>query len=291
MKKRNLVSLILVLLIVNCFVISACAAHVTDDARLFSDQERAYLEQRAAEISEKYNFGVYIVTLDNYLNYHGSSNIEKFTMNYYDENGFGYGDDKAGTTLLLSMAERDYDLDFNSDRANEIFTYSGREQMKSRFLAYFRQNDFYGGFDEYLSTCEEYLQAAADGTPVGASDGVPDVDCADSRCNCSHSGRCAYQHSHAFGQKETGRRCLPRAGQSGHPAAVRYVPASLRYPHTQGNRILQLKQRFPQLFLRQSFRQQRKILKNHSKGVRHSPDPFLAAVPPDNNATNMVRIR
>lgn len=174
MKKRNLVSLILVLLIVNCFVISACAAHVTDDARLFSDQERAYLEQRATEISEKYNFGVYIVTLDNYLNYHGSSNIEKFTVNYYDENGFGYGDDKAGTTLLLSMAERDYDLDFNSDRANEIFTYSGREQMKSRFLAYFRQNDFYGGFDEYLSTCEEYLQAAADGTPVGASDGVPD---------------------------------------------------------------------------------------------------------------------
>ena len=174
MKKRNLVSLILVLLIVNCFVISACAAHVTDDARLFSDQERAYLEQRAAEISEKYNFGVYIVTLDNYLNYHGSSNIEKFTMNYYDENGFGYGDDKAGTTLLLSMAERDYDLDFNSDRANEIFTYSGREQMQSRFLAYFRQNDFYGGFDEYLSTCEEYLQAAADGTPVGASDDVPD---------------------------------------------------------------------------------------------------------------------
>ena len=174
MKKRNLVSLILVLLIVNCFVISACAAHVTDDARLFSDQERAYLEQRATEIREKYNFGVYIVTLDNYLNYHGSSNIEKFTINYYDENGFGYGDDKAGTTLLLSMAERDYDLDFNSDRANEIFTYSGREQMKSRFLAFFRQNDFYGGFDEYLSTCEEYLQAAADGTPVGASDDVPD---------------------------------------------------------------------------------------------------------------------
>ena len=132
------------------------------------------MEQRATEISEKYNFGVYIVTLDNYLNYHGSSNIEKFTMSYYDENGFGYGDDKAGTTLLLSMAERDYDLDFNSERANEIFTYSGREQMKSRFLAYFRQNDFYGGFDEYLSTCEEYLQAAADGTPVGASDDVPD---------------------------------------------------------------------------------------------------------------------
>lgn len=174
MKKRNLVSLILVLLVINCFVISACAAHVTDDAGLFSDSEREYLEQRATEISEKYNFGVYIVTLENFLNYHGSSNIERFTMNYYDEHGFGYGDDKAGTTLLLSMAERDYDLDFNSDRANEIFTYSGREDMKSRFLAYFRQNDFYHGFSEYLDTCEEYLQAAEDGTPVGAGDAIPD---------------------------------------------------------------------------------------------------------------------
>ena len=44
MKKRNLVSLILVLLVVNCFVFSACAAHVTDDAGLFSDTERETLE-------------------------------------------------------------------------------------------------------------------------------------------------------------------------------------------------------------------------------------------------------
>ena len=176
MKKRNLVSLILVLLIVNCFVISACAAHVTDDARLFSDQERAYLEQRAAEISEKYNFGVYIVTLDNYLNYHGSSNIEKFTMNYYDENGFGYGDDKAGTTLLLSMAERDYDLDFNSDRAKVIFTEVGRQKMRSRVLSYFRNDDYYGGYAEYLNVCEEYLQAAAEGHPVGEGETLEDDD-------------------------------------------------------------------------------------------------------------------
>lgn len=168
MKKRNLVSLILALLIVNCFVISACAAHVTDDARLFSDQERAYLEQRAAEISEKYNFGIYIITMENFLDYGGSSNIQRFTMDYYDQRGFGYGTDKAGTTLLLSMAERDYDLDFNSERAEEIFTHFGRNQMQSRFLDYFCRNDFYGGFNEYLDTCEEYLQASEDGMPIDA---------------------------------------------------------------------------------------------------------------------------
>lgn len=174
MKKRNICSLVLVLLLLNCFLISACAAHVTDDAGLFTAQQREQLEQRAEDISQQFNFGVYIVTLPNYLDESGSSNIEKFTMNYYDKNGFGYGDDKAGTMLLLSMAGRDYDLDFNSSRADEIFTYSGREQLQSRFLSYFRENDFYGGFNEYLNACEEYLQAAQDGHPVGAGEPVPD---------------------------------------------------------------------------------------------------------------------
>lgn len=69
--------------------------------------------------------------------------------------------------LLLSMEERDYNLDFYSSRANRIFTEAGRDQMEDRFLRYFRQDDFYGGFREYLSTCEEYLLAAQNGHPVG----------------------------------------------------------------------------------------------------------------------------
>lgn len=174
--KKRFVSFLMAAFLLSCFVVSACAAqpYVTDDAGLFTAQEQSQLEQQAEAISEKYNFGVYIVTLSNYLDYSGSSNIERFTMDYYDKNGFGCGDDKAGVTLLLSMAERDYDLDFYSSRADEIFTYAGREQMKSRFLSYFRQDDFYGGFEEYLNTCEEYLQAAAEGQPVGAGEPIPD---------------------------------------------------------------------------------------------------------------------
>lgn len=174
MKKRPIISLLVVLLVINCFVISAFAAHVTDDAKLFTTDQRNYLEQRAAEISEEYNFGVYIVTMDNFKDYNGSSDIQRFTMDYYDQHGFGYGSDNAGTTLLLSMAERDYDLDFNSERANEIFTPVGRQQMRARFLSYFRNDDYYGGYAEYLTVCEEYLQAAAEGHPVGEGETLED---------------------------------------------------------------------------------------------------------------------
>ena len=172
MKNRRLCGLILVVLLSACFVISAFATearldYVTDDAGLFTDEQRQALEQWAAALSKEYEFGVYIVTLEDFKDYTRSSSIEKFAVQLYDEYALGWGSDRAGVMLMLSMAERDYDLDFNSKRANEIFTEAGRDWMENRFLLYFRSDDFYGGFKEYLNTCQEYLEAARNGQPVG----------------------------------------------------------------------------------------------------------------------------
>ena len=170
MKNRRFFSLMLALLLSACFAVTAFAAptdHVTDEAGLFTDEQRQALEQRAAAISEEYDFGVYIVTLEDFQDYTNSSNIEKFAVRYYDDHEFGFGEDRGGTMLMLSMAQRDYDLDFNSKRANTIFTEAGRDWMENRFLLHFRGDDYYSGFSEYLNTCEEYLEAARNGEPVG----------------------------------------------------------------------------------------------------------------------------
>lgn len=170
MKNRRFFSLMLALLLSACFAVTAFAAptdHVTDEAGLFTDEQRQALEQRAAAISEEYDFGVYIVTLGDFQDYTNSSNFEKFAVRYYDDHEFGFGEDRGGTMLMLSMAERDYDLDFNSKRANTIFTEAGRDWMENRFLLHFRGDDYYSGFSEYLNTCEEYLEAARNGEPVG----------------------------------------------------------------------------------------------------------------------------
>ena len=159
-------------LLVSCFTVSALATqaqlnYVTDEAELFTETERDTLESRAQEISEQYNFGVYIITLPDYRDYTTSSSVETCAMELYDDNTLGWGSDRAGTMLLLSMQERDFDLDFYSSRANRIFTEVGRDRMEDRFISYFRNDDFYGGFMEYLDTCEEYLRAAEEGHPVG----------------------------------------------------------------------------------------------------------------------------
>lgn len=172
MKNKRFLSILLVFLLTACLTVTAFASqakldHVTDLARLFTDEQRQDLEERAKSISETYDFGVYIVTLEDFKDYTNSSNIEKFAVRFYDDNALGFGEDHAGTMLMISMAERDYDLDFNSKRANYIFTEAGRDWMENRFLVRFKGNDFYGGFTEYLNTCEEYLQAAQEGEPVG----------------------------------------------------------------------------------------------------------------------------
>ncbi len=172
MKRRYFAVLFALMLLVGCFAVSAAATqaqlnYVTDEAGIFSASELTALENRAAEISEKYHFGVYIITLPDYRDYTTSSSVETCAMELYDDNDLGWDSDRAGTMLLLSMEERDYELDFYSSRADRIFTEAGRDRMEDRFLRYFRQDDFYGGFREYLNTCEECLLAAEEGHPVG----------------------------------------------------------------------------------------------------------------------------
>ena len=101
MKSRHFSAIFLALLMAVCLAATAFASdvqlsHVTDQAGLFTDTQREALEQRAEAISEEYDFGVYIVTLEDFQDYTNSSNIEKFADRFYDEYGLGYGDDHAG---------------------------------------------------------------------------------------------------------------------------------------------------------------------------------------------------
>ncbi len=179
--KKRLAPIIAVILLLSCFVANAYAAttaHVADVAELFTSSQHRALEEKAAAISQRYKFGVYIITADDFRKYTDSNTISDFVIEVYDGQDLGMGNDRAGTSLTISMAERDYNLDFNSSRADEAFTEAGRDRMEERILSYFRQNDYYGGFNEYLDICEEYLAAAEAGHPVGqgersSADDVP----------------------------------------------------------------------------------------------------------------------
>lgn len=138
--------------------------YVADGAGILDEDEKDKLESRAEEIASGYNIGVYIVTVPDFRAY-STEDVFHAAIAIYKANDLGYGDGKNGVLLLLSMADRDYNLLCNGDWGNEAFTDAGREAMTAFFLDDFHNNDWYAGFSDYLTWTDKYLAKAEAGKP------------------------------------------------------------------------------------------------------------------------------
>lgn len=138
--------------------------YVTDSAGLLSADQYDALNEEARQISEQYQCGVYIVTVDDYQKY-TSGDVYDCATELYNKYDLGYGDTKDGVLLLLSMADRDYTLIAHGDKGNAAFTDYGKERMADSFLRYFGRDDWNGGFSDYLSSSSQFLEMEANGQP------------------------------------------------------------------------------------------------------------------------------
>ena len=77
---------------------------LVDQADLLEEAEETALRQKLDEISERLQFDVVIVTTEHI----GSRSPMEFADDYFDYNGFGYGETYDGVCLMISMAERDW---------------------------------------------------------------------------------------------------------------------------------------------------------------------------------------
>ena len=169
MMKRIFVSLTLMLALLLSLSVCACAEarldFVTDGTGVLTDIEKQELRDRAADISARYDFGVYVVVVDDHRSY-VNGGIEDFAEEVFHSYGLGYGNDENGVILAMSMNERDYDIYAHGDFGNYAFTDYGKDQLADSFLDNFRRNDWAGGFRDYIETCGDMLQKAKDGNPV-----------------------------------------------------------------------------------------------------------------------------
>ena len=171
MKKKLSLALLLALLL--CLTLPLCAyaadaataaGFVSDGAGILSADEVERLQRVSAQVTEQYGCGVYIVTVADYQSF--GRNVEAAAEAIYLDRGLGYGSDKSGILLLLSMNDRDYDLAVHGQTAITAFTDYGQGQLADSFLPYFRQNDWAGGFEKYVNNAAYLLQRAAAGDPV-----------------------------------------------------------------------------------------------------------------------------
>lgn len=133
---------------------------LVDEADVLSDSEEAEVLEALDEVSERQQFDVVIA----FVNDFEQVDVENAAYDYYDYNGFGYGDEKDGVYLYVSMAERDLNIG-GTGYGITAFTDYGREMLLDRILPELGADDYYAASMEFVSICDDYITQAKTGDP------------------------------------------------------------------------------------------------------------------------------
>lgn len=120
---------------------------LVDDADLLDSEEEAELLDMLDSYSEEVQMDICILTVSERDTY----SIEAFADDYYDYNGIGYGSDRSGILLVLSMDDRSYALS-TCGAAIEAFTDSTQEDMMDPVLEELSYNDYYYAFKKFATS-------------------------------------------------------------------------------------------------------------------------------------------
>lgn len=162
--KRIRALIILLLTIVFVIPMPAQAADfdlVADGVGVLTDDEYIELNQLAQDITDEYQCEVSIVVIEDT----GDDDAIDFAKFVYNEYGYGYGADKSGLMLLISMEERDYAM-LAYGYGNTAFTDHGKEVLADKYLLpMLAEDDYYTAFVSYLNQTAKFLQMAKNGAP------------------------------------------------------------------------------------------------------------------------------
>ena len=137
---------------------------IYDTEGMLTDDQWASLEAEADRISWQYDCAVYIVTIRDYEEY--ADDVYGAACEIYNGQDFGIGGERSGVLLLMSTWDRSYALYVRDGYAKSMVGNYAQTVLEDSFLDYFGADDWYGGFNAYLTTCEDMFQQAADGHPV-----------------------------------------------------------------------------------------------------------------------------
>ncbi len=165
-RKRKLLPVLLPVLIV---FLSLCAAmpaladgqqKVVDMAGLLDDDEEEKLQKQLSGIADKYQCDVAVVTTDSC----GGKSPQDYTEDYYEQNGYGYGNDYDGIMLMVSIGERRFHLT-TQGKAISVFTDYGLQKIDDLISGKLSDGEYYAAFKKFGELAEEFILEAQKGTP------------------------------------------------------------------------------------------------------------------------------
>ncbi len=137
--------------------------YIYDFPCILTDGELEALEEQAGRIADTYDCCVSVLVAEDYREF--ADSMESLCDQFYNTVADNTGCEDA-ILLVLSMDERDYWLKDYGELPKRAVTDYGHEQLKEAFLDNFKQDDWHGGFGDFLSRAEEILEAEKNGQPL-----------------------------------------------------------------------------------------------------------------------------
>ncbi len=136
---------------------------VVDNADLFTDSEETALLEKLNDIYNNKQFDCVIVTITDKSD---KSDME-YADDYYDYNGYGYGDNHDGCLMLIRVTN-DYDRNVwisTTGYGITALTDYGIDYILDEIVPSFSDGDYYKGSDTFAGLVSEFVDEAREGKP------------------------------------------------------------------------------------------------------------------------------
>lgn len=196
-----------------------------DMADLLTYEEESELLETLNEISERQKMDIVLITSEDMDGY---SDIQDYADDLYDYCDYGYGANRDGVLLLISMEESDWYIS-TCGYGITAFTDAGIRYLESAMKEDLSSGNYVAAFHTYASECDQLIMMAREGHPFSNKDLPPCtvITTGTSYLYCDWSGgSISYRGQHegsAENGAETGNRsklCKKRKYEAGNPAGL-----------------------------------------------------------------------
>lgn len=167
---KKLLATLLCLVCLLCLSTTALASNdlpsIIDEAGLSTQTQALSLETQAKSLQRTQGFDIVILTVQSTQ----GRTPRQYAESYYDRQG--YADD--GILLLISMEERDWYI-CTTGKCQDIFTSYGIDQLGESIVSYLSEEDYFYGFQIFLSKIPVYCDAYDRGEPIDRTLGISHV--------------------------------------------------------------------------------------------------------------------
>lgn len=137
---------------------------MVDNADILDSIAETEMSLKLDEISSEHQFDVIVVTIPSLY----GMDAQYYADEYYDFNGYGFGENYDGILFLLSMQDREWAIS-TCGYGQEAFTDDGLEYMEKKIVPSLRKGDYAAAFNEYMLLCDEVLTQAENGVILDSS--------------------------------------------------------------------------------------------------------------------------